>query len=468
MIAARRTSSNFALDCAFGWADKLDKPVLVFEPLRAGYRWASDRLHHFVIDGMAANARACADAGVGYYPYVEPTPGEASGLLHELAKSACVVVTDDFPAFFLPRMVRAAGDRLDVLLEAVDSNGLLPIRQAERAYPTAHQFRRYLHGALPERLSDTPIADGLGSARGRAADIPKSVLDRWPAADLQALRRGGGLADLAIDHSVEPVPNLAGGAVAGRAALDRFLAERLANYGEARNEPSADATSGLSPYLHFGHLSVHEVVTAVLEREGWSPSRVDESARGKRAGWWGVSESAEGFLDELVTWRELGFNNCALDARADQFDGLPDWARRTLAEHERDPRPHLYDLHTFERRETHDELWNAAQRQLVTEGRIHGYLRMLWGKKILEWTDHPRDALRTMIELNDRYALDGRDPNSYSGIFWILGRFDRGWPERSVFGKVRCITSDSTRRKLRLKGYLARWSGTDPIPGGVG
>jgi deoxyribodipyrimidine photo-lyase len=458
MVAARRTSSNFALDRASEWARKLDKPVLVFEPLRAGYRWASDRLHRFVIDGMADSARACDKAGVGYYPYVEAVAGDGRGLLAELGQSACVVVTDDYPAFFLPRMVRAAGEQLNVLLEAVDSNGLLPIRQAERAYPTAHQFRRYLHAALPERLSDTPVADPLGAARGPAAEVPESVLERWPAAELAVLRRDGGLVDLPIDHHVGPVSGVAGGTEAGRAALDRFLEERLDSYAEGRNAPGADATSGLSPYLHFGHLSAHEVVAAVLDREGWSPSQVDESARGKRAGWWGVSESAEGFLDELVTWRELGFNNCALDAQCDQFDGLPDWARKTLAEHERDPRPHLYDLDTFEGAETHDELWNAAQRQLVTEGRIHGYLRMLWGKKILEWSESPRAAFDTMVELNNKYALDGRDPNSYSGISWVLGRYDRPWgPERPVFGKVRYMTSDNTARKFNVKPYLERY-----------
>lgn len=265
------------------------------------------------------------------------------------------------------------------------------------------------------------------------------------------------MANLPIDHSVPPVPGIAGGHEAARRALERFLDERLRTYAEARNDPSADATSRLSPYLHFGHLSAHEVLSAVLDREGWSPDRVNDGARGRRAGWWGVSEAAEGFLDELVTWRELGFNNAASDARWDQFDGLPDWARRTLAEHERDPRLYLYELEQFRRADTHDALWNAAQRQLLTEGRIHGYLRMLWGKKILEWSRHPTEALEIMIELNNRYALDGSDPNSYTGIFWVLGRFDRGWPERPVYGKVRCMSSASTRRKLRLDRYLERW-----------
>jgi deoxyribodipyrimidine photo-lyase len=461
MVAARRTSHNFALDRALEWGRKLDRPVLVFEPLRTGYRWASDRLHRFVIDGMADSAQACEEAGVAYYPYVEPAKGAGRGLLAGLAESACVVVTDDYPAFFLPRMIRAAGAQLDVLLEAVDSNGLLPIRQAERAYATAHQFRRYLHDDLPERLSDTPGADPLGVDH-ETAQIPASVLEHWPAADLGALLSDGGLADLPIDHSVLPVPDVLGGAHAGRAALDRFLEERLDAYGEQRNEPGAEATSGLSPYLHFGHLSVHEVVAVVLDRENWSPAKVDERARGKRSGWWGVSESAEGFLDELVTWRELGFNSCALDARCDRFDGLPDWARKTLADHERDPRPYFYDLEAFESAGTHDELWNAAQRQLVAEGRIHGYLRMLWGKKILEWSESPQVAFDIMVELNNKYALDGRDPNSYSGISWVLGRYDRPWgPERPVFGKVRYMTSENTARKYDVKGYVQKYGRGD-------
>jgi len=460
MIASRRTRHNFALDRACDWAGKLDKPILVLEPLRAGYRWASDRLHRFVIDGMADNAVSCREAGVTYFPYVEPQDGAGRGLLAALAESAAVVVTDHYPAFFLPRMVRAAAEKLDVLLEAVDSNGLLPVRQAERAYPTAHQFRRYLHRALPERLSDAPASEPLTSCGLPSAVIPPGVLARWPVADLDALGRDRGMAALPIDHSVPPVRGVAGGADAARRVLGRFLDEHLRRYAEARNDPSADATSRLSPYLHFGHLSAHEVVSAVLERQGWSPARVNEQARGKRAGWWGVSESAEGFLDELVTWRELGFNNAACDARWDRFDGLPDWARRTLAEHERDPRPYLYDLEVFQRAATHDALWNAAQRQLVTEGRIHGYLRMLWGKKILEWSESPRAAFDIMVELNNRYALDGRDPNSYSGISWVLGRYDRAWgPERPVLGKVRYMSSENTARKLDVRGYLERYGG---------
>jgi deoxyribodipyrimidine photo-lyase len=201
------------------------------------------------------------------------------------------------------------------------------------------------------------------------------------------------------------------------------------------------------------------VFDAVMTHEGWTRRKLAASGGGKREGWWGVSRGAEAFLDQLVTWREIGFNAAVHLAGHDRYDTLPEWARATLADHARDPRPHCYDRDAFERAATHDPLWNAAQTELVRDGRIHTYLRMLWGKKILEWSRTPQDALDTMIHLNDKYALDGRDPSSCSGIFWCLGRYDRPWgPEREIFGTVRYMSSENTARKLRVKSYLARYS----------
>jgi deoxyribodipyrimidine photo-lyase len=169
-----------------------------------------------------------------------------------------------------------------------------------------------------------------------------------------------------------------------------------------------------------------------------------------------MSPSAEALLDQVVTWRELGFNMSSRREDCDRFESLPDWARATLSKHAADPRPHIYTLGEFEAGRTHDPLWNAAQVQLVREGRIHNSLRMLWGKKVLEWTASPQEALAVMIELNNKYAVDGRDPNSYSGIFWVLGRYDRPWgPERPIFGTVRYMSSLSALRKLRVRRYLA-------------
>jgi deoxyribodipyrimidine photo-lyase len=195
-----------------------------------------------------------------------------------------------------------------------------------------------------------------------------------------------------------------------------------------------------------------------MEGEQWHPGKLLKP-NGKMNGFWGVSEQAEAFLDQLCTWREIGFNMCWREPNYDRFDTLPDWAKQSMQEHEGDPREHLYTLEQLDASETGDPIWNASQRQLVREGRIHNYLRMLWGKKIFQWSATPRLALETMIELNNKYALDGRDPNSYSGIFWVLGRYDRAWgPERPVFGKLRYMTSENTAKKHSLREYLERYA----------
>ncbi|MCU0256396.1 MAG: hypothetical protein MUF60_06615 [Vicinamibacterales bacterium] len=461
MTAFRRTRWNFALERAVEHARRLGKPLVVLEALRAAYPWASDRLHAFVIGGMRDNAASLAATGVRYVPYLEPTPGAGRGLLEALAERAAVVVTDDFPAFFLRRMAAAAATRLDVRLEAVDANGLLPLRASSRAYPTAFAFRAFVQKHLREHLEGFPLEDSLAGADLVAAPaglLPPAVAHRWPSAPVDPSPEA--LARLPIDHAITVVRETPGGARAASRVLAAFLDTKLARYKDERNQPELDVASGLSPYLHFGHVSVHEVFHALMTREGWTTRRIAPKGGGQREGWWGASPAAESYLDELITWREVGFHTC--EHRPDDYDkyeSLPDWARATLDRHAADPRAHAYSLEQFEQAATHDPLWNAAQRQLVREGRIHNYLRMLWGKKILEWSASPREALAVMIELNNKYALDGRDPNSYSGIFWVLGRYDRPWaPERPVFGVVRYMSSENTARKVRVKDYVRRYA----------
>ena len=460
MIANRRLGYNFSLQRAAEWCLKLKKPLLILEALRIGYPWASDRFHRFILDGMADHARALKKHRfVRYYPYVEPEADAGKGLLGALAKEACAVVTDDFPAFFLPNMVKAASKAIPVAFEAVDSNGILPMRAAERAYPTAYVFRRFLQKVLPDHLLAAPEPDPLGALRHPVERaLPGAVLDRWPEASTVLEENSPNLRRFSIDHEVPPA-SLKGGSAEGTSRLEAFIRRKLSAYEKDRNHPDEDATSGLSPYLHFGHLSTHEVFSRVADAEEWFFHKLSETAKGGKSGWWGMRPSAEAFLDELITWRELGFNMCAFRKDYSDYESLPDWARTTLKAHGKDKRPYLYETHELERAQTHDPLWNAAQRQLVTQGRIHNYLRMLWGKKILEWTPSPQKTIEVMIELNNKYALDGRDPNSYSGIFWCLGRYDRPWgPERPVFGKVRYMSSKNTARKLRLSDYLHSFS----------
>ncbi|WP_428265782.1 deoxyribodipyrimidine photolyase [Haliangium sp.] len=460
MVAARRTQANFALDRAVDWARVLDKSMLIFEPLRCGYRWASDRLHRFVLDGMADQLERLVRTSATYYPYLEPRPGAGSGLLAALAEHACVVVTDDYPEFFLPRMVAAAGRRVDVRLEAVDGNGLYPIAATDRVFTTAASFRRHLHKSLAPHLDACPRTEPLRRLPRRTATLPAAIVTRWPPLPPEELRRRADtlLARLPIDHAVS-VSSVRGGPIAACEVLERFVTHGLARYDSDRRHPDQDVGSGLSPYLHFGHISVHQVFRRLMDRDGWTVDSLAEVPSGRRGGWWGASPEVEAFLDELITWRELGYHTSAKQRDHDRYESLPAWARETLDEHADDPRPHLYSRAALERAETHDPIWNAAQTQLVREGRMHNYLRMLWGKKVLEWSPTAREALAVLIELNNKYALDGRDPNSYSGIFWCLGRYDRAWgPERPIFGKVRYMSSDSTRRKCRLSRYLATYA----------
>jgi len=456
MTAFRRPGWNFALQRAACWAAQLGKGLVILEGLRCDYPFASDRLHRFVLDGMADNAAWFRERPVTYYPYVEPARGAGKGLLEVLAERACLVVADDAPVFFLPRMVAAAAARLPVLLEGVDSNGLLPLRVADRDYPSAHAFRRFLQRELPAHLLELPLADPLADRPLPSVSLSEALASRWPAATKELLKPGAELSLLPIDHRVTPVAE-AGGFDAAGERLQDFLASRLPRYLE-RGAPSGEVTSGLSPYLHFGQISSHEIFFALSSQEEWSVGNLGPERRGQRQGWWGMSPAAEAFLDQLVTWRELGYNFCAFRDDAEEYDGLPEWARRTLDDHAADPRPSRYTPEELAAAASHDPLWNAAQRQLRREGTIHNYLRMLWGKKILEWSASPREALAVMLELNNRYALDGRDPNSASGIAWCLGRYDRPWgPERPIFGKIRYLSSANTARKFDVKPYLARF-----------
>jgi deoxyribodipyrimidine photo-lyase len=459
MIATRRLSHNFALDRAFEHCRQLHKPLVIFEALRCGYQWASDRIHRFVLDGMAENAALCEKAAILYYPYVEPTAGAGHGLLEALAANACVVVTDDFPCFFLPRMVAAAAKKLAVRLEAIDSNGLLPLRATSQVFPTAYAFRRFLQQTLPSHLSETPSAAPFAKHPALPAPaLSKNIIARWPSAAPLLHEKNSIPSDFPIDHHVVPT-TLRGGQRHAREQMHRFFEHNFARYAQDRNQPELDVASGFSPYLHFGYLSVHEVFAEIARRENWQPEKLALRANGSREGWWNMSRNAEGFLDELITWREVGYNFSSHRADYADYKSLPDWAQTTLQKHTRDTREHVYSLDEFESAGTHDPLWNAAQGQLVQEGRIHNYLRMLWGKKILEWTRTPKDALATLIQLNNKYGLDGRNPNSYSGIFWCLGRYDRPWgPERPIYGQIRYMTSENTARKVPVKNYVRKYT----------
>jgi hypothetical protein len=289
--------------------------------------------------------------------------------------------------------------------------------------PTAYAFRRHLQRRLPQHLDR---ASRARSSTGRPA--PPDGVPRGRRVALAV----GDRARPAADRPRGEVGRCPRGEIAARERLAAFVEQRLGSYAEERNEPERDATSGLSPYLHFGHLSIHELLLAVTAREGWSPGAVASDADGRREGWWGLSASAEAFLDQAVTWRELGYN---FDAHRPAAIGSrrADWARRTLAEHASDPRPHRYGLAELEAGTTHDPLWNAAQTQLVAKVAFRTTSACCGGRRSSNGRTGPDEALEAMFELNDRYALDGRDPNSKSGICWTLGGTTaRGGPSANL------------------------------------
>ncbi len=432
-VGARRTRANPALDVALRHCRELGKGLVVLDALRVDHPWASRRFHTFIMEGMADVHARYAAAGAVHHGWIEPLPGQGRGLLSALAARACVVVTDDTPTFFLRRMVEAAARKLEVRLEAVDGCGLVPLSSPTREYLRAVDFRR----ALPTLLDgEGPAADPLDGVRLPPVRLPADVERRWPATPVDP--RGLPISQLA------PVP-LRGGEASALGALAQFL-DRIEGYEERRRHPDDDGSSGLSPWLHFGHLSPWTVLDG-LRSVAPGPTQP-----------FGVSKSAAAFLDELVTWRELSFHTAHIRPGYDQYSSLPKWARTTLADHECDPREAIYDLDTLAAAATADPVWNAAQRQLMVEGRIHNTLRMLWGKRVLAWTKTAPEAFSRLVELNNRFAIDGRDPNSWSGIAWCFGRYDRPWPSRPVFGAVRTMTSNSTSRKVRMNSYIKRWT----------
>lgn len=469
MTANRRTRFNFALQHAVSLANSLAKPLLVFEPLAIGYRWASERFHGFVRAGMLDNAEAIASSRASYCGYIEPTSGHSQGLIEGLAKEACVVVTDDYPCFFYPQMYALVSRRISCRLDLVDSSTLFPMRSPNRTFTVAHSFRRYLQKEFAECFPAVPCEEPLKHLNSPKLDaLPASIAQRYGLTlDEQSghLLRCIELSSLSVDHSVkyeidggsELVRHPIGGAIAAGKVLKQFISHRLLGYDSDRNDPSSLATSGLSPYLHFGNLSSFEVFQEIALACNWSVEQMG-APNGKVNGFWNMGASAEAYLDQLLTWREIGFNMCVREKNYDRYESLPVWALQTLREHELDDRNELYSLEQLENAETGDKLWNAGQRQLVRDGTMHNYLRMLWGKKILQWSPTPRMALERMIQLNNKYAFDGRDPNSYSGIFWVLGRYDRAWgPERPIFGKIRYMTSESALKKFSWTGYLQRY-----------
>jgi deoxyribodipyrimidine photo-lyase len=422
MQRAQRATDNPALETAIAAANAIGKAIVVYFGLVAGVAGANLRHYQFMAEGLRDVAEDLARRGIGFV--VRKSPDRFAQFCEEVRPA--IVIGDENPTRATERSKRRVAARLRVPFWTVDADVIVPSRLLQKEHYAARTIRPRIHAQLPRFLR--PIR----------RHVPRHT---WtPPRRLQMLHPDLHLLDgFPIDRSVSPVATCRGGSHAARRVLRRFVAERLAGYAERRNHPEHDATSQLSPYLHFGHIGPHAVALVVRDADAPEPDR-------------------HAFLEELIVRRELAVNFVRYNPAYDRLSGAEPWALRTLAAHRADVRVHRYTPRQLEQAETHDELWNAAQRQMVCTGWMHGYLRMYWAKKILEWSESPEAAYEAAVMLNDRYELDGRDPNGYAGIAWaIAGKHDRAWgPERPIYGTIRYMSYESTSRKFDSATYVAR------------
>ncbi|WP_234572012.1 hypothetical protein [Rhodohalobacter sp. 614A] len=465
MQNTRRFHYNFGLEYAVSWANKLGKPLLIYEAFSCHYRWATDRSHTFMMQGMKEHLDFAEKQDLNYLTFCEQKPGQIDSMVMEIFDRASIIISDEFPIFIIKKSNEKYSRKVNIPYITVDSNGIIPLGITDKDPYSAYLFRKIMQKHFVEAYTHPPKKDPLDDLEhtDKIRGLTE-ITDKYPSGKEALSEIESFVSKLEINHSVKPI-DWEGTRKAGLGMLGQFISNGLFDYGDKRNDPDEQKTSHLSPWLHFGKVSVFEIVRAVFDHQpdDWSLDRITFNA-GSREGFFNGDSNISKFLDELITWREVGFHFAHHRPDYDQFDSLPDWARDTLNEHRGDSREWNYSYNELAEAKTHDELWNAAQTQLREEGIIHNYLRMLWGKKVIEWTPDPETALKYLIDLNNTYAIDGRDPNSYTGIFWCFGRFDRAWQERSIFGKIRYMTSESTRKKVKINQYLAQYRNqTNPL-----
>lgn len=423
MQAAQRAEGNHALEYAIRQANDLGLPVVAVFGLAERYPEANERHYAFMLEGLRETAGAMRDRGISLAVW-RRAPDEAA---LEAAGDAALIVTDwgylRIQKQWRARVAREAPCRL----VQVETDVVVPLDavSAKEEY-AARTIRPRIHRLLESYL--VPLEETLLRKDSLGLD-----LDSLDVSDPAAL-----LARLDIDRSVGPVDGFRGGTSNARRLLQDFIAHKLDDYAELRNHPDLDCVSHMSPYLHFGQVSPLTIALEVAASRG---------------------RGMEAYLEELIVRRELSMNFVHHNADYDTFDCLPAWAVATLDKHRGDRREYLYSTGELERGETHDPYWNAAQQEMVATGKMHNYMRMYWGKKILEWSETPEEAFRTALYLNNKYELDGRDANSFAGVAWCFGKHDRPWRERPLFGTVRYMNAAGLERKLDMAAYLRKVQG---------
>jgi deoxyribodipyrimidine photo-lyase len=465
----KRTTHNHALNFAIQQANERKIPLVVYEGLKFYYEWANDRIHTFILEGVEEKRKAFAAKGILYLFYLQQDETFPKNTVADLAKDAALIVTDDFPCFIIPEHNKRIAEKAEIPVYAVDSNGMIPMSKFDKENYAAYTIRPRIKRMLPDYdkpfVEESVVCSADSFITGedsflrstssflRSTDFllrsPSSFLsneDFFLRSSVSVPRSPSSnafndetianlVANCAINHDIKPSNIYKGGSLNAHKRLAHFIKNIFPKYHETRNECSVDGSSRLSPYLHFGFLSVYEIVEAVNNADV-------------------PNESKESFLEELIVRRELAYNFTRFNEKYDSLECLPNWTQESMRKHADDTRDRLYTLEQLEKFQTHDEIWNAAQRELVETGGMHNYVRMLWGKNIIGWTKSYEEAFAILEDFNNKYALDGRNPNSYAGILWCFGKHDRPWFERNVFGTIRYMTSGSSGKKFNAKKYI--------------
>lgn len=428
----KRVQDNEALNFALQQANERDLPLVVYEGLKFYYPWANDRIHTFILEGVAEKQREFASLGIRYLFYLQGNEKDPRNIVAQLANDAALLVTDDYPCFIIPEHNQRIVEQVRIPVFAVDSNGVVPLSCYDKEEYAAYTIRPKIKKLLPETLGRSPLPRLKRKFADLKVDAPETEVTDKNIPDL--------VKQCDIDHSVPASKLYKGGTYAARQRLNHFVSKILPKYDKTRSKPDLDGSSRLSAYLHFGFISIQEIAEAV------------EQAKAPQL-------AKEAFLEEAIVRRELSFNFTRFNPNYNSLASLSPWVQQTMREHVDDPRPDLLEPEQIEAAQTPDELWNAAQRELLLSGEMHNYVRMLWGKRVIEWQPNYETAFALLEHLNNKYALDGRDPNSYAGILWCFGKHDRPWFERPIFGKIRYMTSTSTGRKFDSKAYID-WTNT--------
>ncbi len=438
MQSTHRFEDNWALRFAVLDADRLNRPLLVHQGLDPTYPHANDRIHAFILENARELSRRAESLGFSYQFVLRRRRDDDRRVVDRLAARACLVVTDRFPTAGIAERTARFAARSPCRVVAVESHAIVPAAHFQKSEYAARTLRPKIMKLLDGALE--PVED-----RAPRRALPRALWDslaedRLAIGAMDDAAIAAEIARCEIDHAVPPVARaiITSGRTAALARLHAFCGGALGDYERRRADPTdAAGSSRLSPYLHFGQLSAADVARAARDA--------------------GPAESVAKFLDELVTWRELALNFCLRESNYAKLRGLPDWVHRTMDAHKDDPREANYTFAELEEARTHDPLWNAAQRELRETGAIHNVVRMLWGKSVILWSRRYKVALEHLIHLNDKWALDGRDPSSYGGIQWCFGKFDRPWFDKPVWGVMRPMSLARAREKWDAVGYIRQW-----------